>query len=829
MRARHAGRRKRLAIAWGLFLIVLYAASGEALFDQPYFGVTLQGDRIVSLDADGPGERAGIPVGARIVGVNDQPIDALVPFLNDYFYSGALGRTPRLDLITPDGPLPISVDATAIHAHERLSRLARLVTGIGFLLIGLYAALHIEGRLTLLFFAFCSAFSLVLLPIAPESPPVAPLVFALCRSLGALLLAPVILHFFLLFPRLSGVVRAHPPVLRWLYVPALIALPVVAYVFTARLWHPPGVVLATMAVNVLAGLSLVVYAALALVSFVVGYVGVRSRAERRRYTVVLVGTLVGVAPLLLGTAVHLVWPNSWSTYVNVAVVGLLVMPASFAYAIVRHRVLDIEIVVKRSAAFSLLTACLFLITSGVYIVFGRVLENATGERNRWIMVLSLVTVAAVFTPLRHRIERLVDRTLFRDRYDERRMLRELGRELPSILDLGGLLSSVVDKLSRTLRVREAAIFLRPDDASQRGGEFRMAYASGLPLEDLDLPPLPARLLDTVTTASRPLRSTDIEESLPFGELGDAEERILNVFHGGVLVPLGRRREMLAVLALGRRRGGESYGLEDLELLQSIAGQAEVGMRNAISHARRVDEERIARELAVARDIQQKLLPDRDPRLDRIEIAGGTRTCTEVGGDFYRYTELPGGRLGIAVGDVSGHGVPAALIMASVDATLRAESDRHDTPGELLACVNDRLCESIEPGQFVSLFCATIDPDTLATTFANAGHPPPLVVPPEGEVLEMSTGGLLLGIDRAASYRHETLQPEPGTVIVFYTDGLIETHHGDLEFGEDRVVALVQAHRDRSASELRTLIVDAAADFADGDAEDDVTLIVAKLS
>lgn len=833
--ARNAARRKALVIVWGGVLFLLYALSARGLPGIPYYGMTLSGDRVARVIDDSPADSVGVAVGDHLVAIDRTPIVQILPFLTDRFYSGSLGGSPELTLIGPYGVKTVEVPGGTPPGRERRSAAALLVTGLGFLLIGLYAALHLEGRLTLLYFALSSSFSLVLLPIAPPVPPALPPVYGLLRSLGGLLLAPLLLHFFLLFPKRAGILTSFPALRYWLYVPAAISLPALLYVFTGISWEPPGTSALWTGLSVLTMFSLVTYGAAALVSFVVGYVTVRNPAERRRYSVVLGSTVLGLGPLMAGTLAHLFWQDLWLPGEELWPASLLFIPLGFAYAIVRHHVLDIEVFVKRSAAFSLLTALLFLIAFGLTAVFGELLEELTGERNPWIIVAVVVLLAGVFSPLRRRVERFVDRTFFRDRYDERRVLRELGQDLPGILDLRDLLTQVTDKLSRTLRVREAAIFFAPESMSANGkaplpGEasLRMAYASGLPVDDLDLPPLPPRLCDNIHRAGRPLRAVDLEDGLPFGSIAHDEERILTVFDGGVLVPVGTRSETLAVLALGRRSGGESYGFEDLELLRAIAGQAAVGIRNALAHSRELERQRMARELAVAHDLQRRLLPERDPIHLRLEISGGTTTCTEVGGDFYQYLTLPDGRMGLAVADVSGHGVPAALIMAAMNATLSGEIDVHAHPGRLLQILNQRACGTLEPGQFLSMFYAVIDPDTLTFTYANAGHPPPLAVGADGSVQELATGGLLLGVDRGSRYRTDVLTVDAGTIMVFFTDGLVEAQHEDLEFGEERLVNLVRECPERSADEIRAHILETAESFVEGDLEDDVTLIVIKV-
>jgi len=808
----------------GCAVLSLYALRGELLFDYPYYGVTLRGDQVSFVKPGGPSETAGLEAGDRVIAVGGSSLERAAPVFTDRFYSGSYGEVLSLTVSGARGERSLVIHGAAPPLNERRDLAASFITGFGFLAIGLFAALQIQGRLTVLFFAVCASFSLVLLPIAPAEPSWAPTVYSAVRSIASVLLPPLLLHFFLVFPKLAPIVRSRPMITRALYAPAALLLAVVAYVFTGLFTNLPGIHALARALSALVMVTLVVYAGLALVTFISGYLRVRSRAERRRYRVVLLGTVLGITPLLAGTMGHLLRPGTLLPGEEIPVISLLLVPMGFAYAIVRYQVLDIEVVIKRGAAFSLLTACLFLIAVGVYAVFGRLLESLTGERNRWIMIATLVVVAVLFSPLRQRIEKAVDRIFFPDRYDERRALRELGQELPGILQIDTLLATVVDKLSRTLRVREVALYLAggPNDA------LELAYVSGLTPEELHLPPLSPALLELTRRARRPLRIADVEANLPFGSSGEAEERILTVFQGGVVVPVRPQNELLAILLLGRRGGGESYGFEDLELLQAFAGQAGLGIRNGLVHARHLEQQRISNELAMARDLQRRLLPESDPLLTTLDISGGTHSCSEVGGDFYGYIPLSGGRLGIAVGDVSGHGVPAALLMASLSATLRAEADRHTNPGHVLRALNDRACDAMEPGQFLSVFYAIWDPALRELEYANAGHPAPLVLEPDGTVSGLWTGNLLIGIDRASTYRSQRYVCPAGSVVLLYTDGLTEQEVGGQAFGEERLIDLVRSDGQLSAAGLRQHILNELHRFRPGEPEDDTTLLVLRV-
>jgi serine phosphatase RsbU (regulator of sigma subunit) len=247
------------------------------------------------------------------------------------------------------------------------------------------------------------------------------------------------------------------------------------------------------------------------------------------------------------------------------------------------------------------------------------------------------------------------------------------------------------------------------------------------------------------------------------------------------------------------------------------------------HAKQLGQQRVLGELETARALQRRLLPEFDPALESLDVSGETRTSSVVGGDFYCYIPFEDGRLGVAVGDVAGHGVTAALLMASLSATLRAEAERKVEPGLVLRALNERACETMEAGQFVSAFYAIWYPATRELEYANAGHPVPLLIQPNGSVSGLWTGNLLIGIDPDAPYRAHRVRCAPGSVILLYTDGLVDGTGPSVEaFGEDRLIDLVRGDGLLSAEGLRRHILDEFDRQSPQAAEDDVTLIVMRV-
>ncbi len=290
----------------------------------------------------------------------------------------------------------------------------------------------------------------------------------------------------------------------------------------------------------------------------------------------------------------------------------------------------------------------------------------------------------------------------------------------------------------------------------------------------------------------------------------------------LVVPLVADGRLLGTINLGPRRSEQEYTTDDRNLLSTLASQLAPAVRLA-ALARRQEEqaaerERIDQELRVARVIQQTLLPRNLPDLVGWEIDAFYRPAREVGGDFYDVIPLEDGRVVVVEGDVTDKGVPAALVMATCRAALRAATLRAEDPGEILRLTNDALHEDIPPTMFVTCFCAVVDGGTVR--FANAGHPLPILVTDDDSKPVRATG-MPLGMLPGSTYEVVDISVPPGGVLVIASDGVAEAHGADGSmYGFQRVADVV-----RGAADPAGAVVDDVDDFAVGAQEDDITIVV----
>jgi hypothetical protein len=245
------------------------------------------------------------------------------------------------------------------------------------------------------------------------------------------------------------------------------------------------------------------------------------------------------------------------------------------------------------------------------------------------------------------------------------------------------------------------------------------------------------------------------------------------------------------------------------------------------HERRAVEQ----ELAVARRVQQDLLPKLPLTAGDLEVSGMNLPCYAVGGDYFDYYTLADGRIALAIGDVAGKGVPAALLMSKLQATLRGETSHEVTVPEVPERANRLLMESMEgSSKFVTFFYGALEPDTRRLRYSNAGHNPPYLLRADGALEQLETGGLLLGIFPHASYDEGVVELQPGDVIVLFTDGVTEAEdRHKAQFGEDRLIELLRETQRGDARAIGDRICQEVLKFSKGlQMADDLTVVVVKV-
>ncbi len=396
-------------------------------------------------------------------------------------------------------------------------------------------------------------------------------------------------------------------------------------------------------------------------------------------------------------------------------------------------------------------------------------------------------------------------------------------ELLSQLDLDHLLPKLLELATETARAEVGAIFL----AGKAGLECRVEW--GLPPDFLMAlrDPNGAPLAERVLADGAPFLASGLPES---GEvlLSDAGYCVRSL----LIVPLVREKRSIGLLALANGGGAADIGPTERDLVVTIAGLAATAIENAALHRDTIEKERIREQLRVAGQIQQRLLCVTPPMHAQLEFAGWSLACDEAGGDYYDIVSLDNGRVLCVLGDVSGHGVGSALVMAMARAVVRSTAAASPDPAAVLAAVNRVLSADIEDNLFMTMCAFLVDPAAGRVEFASGGHGPSFAYrAATGQVEDLGTTGLVLGIDPSDPCTTERIDGlAPGDALLLFTDGIWEARDaGGTPLGCDALAACVREHGARGAAALAAAIraqVDAF--VADAPRRDDMTLLVARL-
>jgi sigma-B regulation protein RsbU (phosphoserine phosphatase) len=285
----------------------------------------------------------------------------------------------------------------------------------------------------------------------------------------------------------------------------------------------------------------------------------------------------------------------------------------------------------------------------------------------------------------------------------------------------------------------------------------------------------------------------------------------------LVVPIAAR----GFIAAAPKLSGGEYDVEDIDFFRSVSEQLAVGLGRIRMSAEEADFEQ-------ARAIQQTLLPREMPRVAKIDVSGVWQPARTMGGDYYDLLPLSESELAICIGDVAGKGMPAALLMSGLQAAVRASAS--SSPRDLCERVRRVVVSSLSGGRFVTFFYGTVDTAAMRLRWCNAGHNAPILVRADGTIVRLAEGGPAFNRLFRGAYEEREIALAPGDRIVLFTDGVSEAADSSGEmFGEARIEELVTDCRDLAATELQQTIVDAASAYSGGDLEDDLTLVVVRIT
>ncbi len=404
--------------------------------------------------------------------------------------------------------------------------------------------------------------------------------------------------------------------------------------------------------------------------------------------------------------------------------------------------------------------------------------------------------------------------------EELSILNDIARAISASLNAEEIMQTLIRKSIRAVNAEQGVITLVEEEQKTMKTLIRtMVSSAGAPAFHMH-----QALIGWMHLNKKPLSVDDPGNDARFrGVQWDGNIKTL------LCVPLIVKSELRGVLTVYNKKDGQPFNTDDQRLLAIIAAQS----AQVVENARLIEEEKLfikmQQEVGLASKIQRDLLPRNNPGLHGYDIFARTIAAQSIGGDYFDFIPMNDGRMALCLGDVSGKGLPASLLMANLQATLRGQTLVSHHPSECLLRSNKLLYESTSPEKFATLFYGVIDIQHHSIHYSNAGHDWPFLIGSDGTIQRLKTGGLMIGLIPQAAYEDVEVPIQKGDILVIQSDGVSEAMNAAHEqFGEERLQSLLLEHLHRSAEEIIDIVVTEVRKHAGAHPQsDDITMMVIK--
>lgn len=811
----------------------------EVGFDESY---SPSGIEIDGVYPDSPGEKSGLKVNDRIIAINGSRANSASGWdelESRTWLSSHPGETVTLTLERP-GQSQSLVITPRFRARQGMGDNKTIARVIAIQILGLYPMLFLIVGLAVLFLRvedpnawllallFATFITSADLPDEFSAAPDNLRFFLLAyRTMMGSVLTGLFYFFFAVFPTRSPIERK-VPWLKWALLASNICLSLGGYRHGNSMALP--FVLAVVPNRIAQDARrVVVYGSvfLGLVSLLWNRISV-GKDDLRKLRVLFWGTVVGVTPAVAIALVQDVFHVHLSFWLNFTkVILLFLFPVSFAYAVMKHRVMDIPVLIKRSARYFMVergfVILILVLSVGLTLWFGQAFSRYFSAGSKAAIPIGAmfgVLVISGATQAHRRVRKRLDRAFFRSSYDAREILQDLAANALNTNSREGLALLLQQNIQKALHPLSMFVYLRASN-----GEL-LAYAGNPPLEAMTLFSTGAGIAE-LADRDGPLELSG--EGVRGTQLAPLDPECLVPIRGSGGATLQ------GVAVLGPRLSEEPYSASDKHLLASVANHAGIAMRSitlAEQMAEQMEaERRTDQEMQIARQVQSRLLPQQTPLLKTLDCCGKCIQTRAVGGDYYDFLDFGSGRLGLVLADISGKGMSAALLMANLQANLRGQyALALEDVRRLLCSVNQLFYKNTETSHYATMFFAVYDDGTRHLRYVNCGHNPPILLRGNGDVERLAATATVLGLFEEWDCTVAECELACGDVLLLYTDGISEAGpNEEVEFGEERLIETTRKHQQQSACEILDSILSEVQQFSRCKQADDMTLIIARCS
>ena len=659
---------------------------------------------------------------------------------------------------------------------------------------------------------------------------------------------PQLLYFSLIFPRERKYLQDYPRVIYFLYLPHLFHFLVVLFFrgpesimslsdlsqFGAQvtsLLKPLSIVINLMLsalsmfyefhINFFALINLI-YVIAAIIIMYKGYRELTSPRMKKQVGLVLWGIRVSVGLYAIAFLLPRLFPFKTTDTVIyfITILALFIGAGSIAWALIKYQFLDISQSISRNFLFSICSGFILGAFLVLYDQSKKLMTSLVGFQIPILEVLFIILAAILLQPTITGIKLIIDKLFGRDQSDYRHILQSLSHDILTIMDLETLNEKITTTLTESMMLENVHLIIE-----NKAGDFEACCEKDGKIQHYKFSRR-GEFVDVMRKIKKPIGYEEILAHVTTSH----ETELLNKLNCYLLIPLSHRGDLNGILCLGNKLTRTSFSAEDAALLNVLSDQIAIALENIELYEEKLERQYIQKEIAVARDIQKMLLPYQIPCGKNFEISAMNIPSKEVGGDYYDFIQLDEHHIGVAIGDISGKGIPGAMLMSNLQATLRASAWKSDQPAEVMKKINHQISNTTSPEKFATFFYGILDSKKLTFTYSNAGHNYPIIKKRKGEYCHLTGGGLVIGVKQDYEYEQTRIQLNHGDTLVFYTDGITEALNPEIEeFGEQKLLDIIVGFPYHTAEELRNHIYEEMISFTQGGSQyDDITLIVLQI-
>jgi len=814
---------RRIIIAAAVLIIVLEFFGARDYLNSPSTGISHHNLKVRKIEKDGPNRNTPIEYGDRVVAVNG----VRVRNINHYKY--LTYKNTELEPFTftierGDSLYNVKVDAVERPQTDINQKFGLMISGFTFILVGFIVVLKRPDLMGILFSVNCLLISFILTRRPITSIPLFHITGELIYDLFFIFLPACFLHFFLVFPGRDikkGSRRSKAE--RYLYYP-----PAVIYVisFVLALWNYSSSVRHSIinAHEAVASIYWVVYMVLCPIVFIRTY-ATSNRALKTKFRIVTFGLAIGILPITIMMIVMQIDPDLIAhDKLYLSGVSLSFISISFGYAILKHDAFNLRMVFRTGIVYFILP----VLFTAIYYVTNEVtkggISKKLGMNHYYFSAIFIVFFAVIFIPARSFIFRIVDRYFYKRRGVIGKEFIDFSHNIRLCKTIESVIRMVGDEVVELFRPRNVLIFVR-----ERENNHSLSYEwpgeNRMPITNI---PHDVELIRQATRKRYPLMVEYFDNLWLKNNLDRISREIMQISGCAIVSPVLEAEQMIGFLIVGRKIGGGVYSSRDAELLNFISERTAASVRNIELSMANMEKEELENELRIASSIQNRLLPGSPPALTGATLGARIRPSKHVGGDFYDFFKLSAGVTAFIVSDIAGKGIPAAFLMSSLQAYLRAEAVIERSPSEVLESVNSYMFEKSDSIRHATLFYSVYEEEEGILKYSNAGGIPPVLFRADGTTGRLKRGGLVIGVDENAEYMDGAVKLNPSDMILAFTDGVIdqEDEEGN-QFGYQNLVEFVRDNIDIPVDTLLENLFSRLMIFGNDKMKDDMTVIALK--